>query len=202
MPLTAVIALKLTDELPEIEADWIGADKGALVLARKNVRMKLAIGDFDSVEEEDIAVVREYADEVIRLNPIKDDSDSEAALNVAFERGYEQIWMTGALGGRFDHEYVNMKLALRYPGKVILFDGRNRIMALGEGVHEISKDDYAYISFFAQPEAEISLKGFFYPLDHRTITENDLYTLSNEITAEKGIVEIHRGTVLLVQCRD
>ena len=202
MPLTAAIALKLTDEIPEIEAEWIGADKGALVLAEKHIRMKLAIGDFDSVEEEDIALIQQYADEVIRLNPIKDDSDSEAAIHAALDKGYERILMFGALGGRIDHELVNIRLTARFPGKLYLYDQRNLIYSLNRGIHVIEKKDYAYISFFTQKEAVISLKGFAYNLDHRHITCDDLYTLSNEILEETGFLEIHEGSLIVMQCRD
>ena len=54
MPGNCVIALKLCDGLPDIEAEYIGADAGALWLAKKGIGMKLAVGDFDSVAEEDM----------------------------------------------------------------------------------------------------------------------------------------------------
>ena len=202
MHLTAVLAMKLTEVLPEIEADWIGVDKGALSLARQGVHMTLAIGDFDSVEKSDLSLIRSYADNVICLNPVKDDSDSEAALNAALAAGYEKIWMIGGLGGRVDHEYVNLKLAMRYPGKVVLFDEKNKIEALSEGRYIFEKNEYSYMSFFTEDSSVISLSGFKYPLEKRKITKEDLYTLSNEITGEAGIVTIHEGKVLTIQCKD
>lgn len=200
--MRAVIALKLADFIPDVKADFIGADKGALFLAKKGIHMKLAIGDFDSVEENDIEKIRTCTDELVRLNPVKDDSDSEAAIVAALERGYDEIWLAGATGGRMDHSLVNIRLAYKYPGKIWLCDDQNLIYMLCPGRHEIEKDSFPYISFFTEDGAEITLEGFRYPLKDRELTRNDLYTVSNEIEKDKGTVIVEKGTVLVMQCRD
>lgn len=201
MRKTAVIVLKLGNDLPDIEADYIGADKGALVLAEKNIRMRLAVGDFDSVSKEEFTKIAEYADEVIRLNPVKDDSDSESALNHVLAMGYEEVWLAGATGGRMDHSYVNLRLAAKHPGRVILYDDQNRICCHGQGTYEYD-DSYTYVSFFAMPEAVISLRGFRYELERRHIDENDIYTLSNEVVSGRGIMTVHEGMVMVMESRD
>lgn len=198
---TAVIALKLTDEVPVLEADYIGADKGALFLAGQGIRMRFAVGDFDSVEEKDLAMIREYADEVIRLNPVKNDSDSESAVRHCLACGYRKIIVCGPFGGRIDHAYVNLRLASLFPGTVELRDSRNRVICCGEGKWEFGSS-YRYISFFADPEAEVTLKGMKYPLQHTLLTADDIYTLSNEITGDIGEIIVHRGRIIVMQCRD
>ena len=202
MSVNAVIALKLCDGLPDIEADYIGADAGALWLARRGIRMKLAIGDFDSVSESDMTLIGDMSEQVIRLNPIKNDSDSESALRHAAEMGYEKIWLACSMSGRMDHTYVNFRLAMMFPGQAVLYDRQNRIMAYGPGRHVISRDGYGYFSVFASEKACISLAGMKYPLDHAVIGPDDIYTLSNEIESEEGILEVHEGLVLVMQCRD
>ncbi len=198
-----VVVLKLADHLPDFkDVDYIGADKGALFLARKKIRMAFAIGDFDSVSENEQGLIELYSDEVIALNPIKNNSDSEAAVDEAIRRGYRRIYIAGATGGRLDHEIVNIRLCWKYPDRVILFDDKNYTRALGEGAHRIDKNGYQYLSLFAENECEISLNGFKYELDHRVITERDLYGLSNEILGETGEIYVHRGSVLTVQTND
>ncbi len=198
-----VVVLKLADHLPEFrDVDYIGADKGALFLARKKIRMAFAIGDFDSVSENERGLIELYSDEVIALNPVKNNSDSEAAVDEAIRRGYRRIYIAGATGGRLDHEIVNIRLCWKYPDRVILFDDKNYTRALGEGAHRINKNGYQYLSLFAENECEISLNGFKYELDHRVITERDLYGLSNEILGETGEIYVHRGSVLTVQTND
>lgn len=202
MPVNAVIALKLCDGLPDIEADYIGADAGALWLAERGIRMRLAIGDFDSVHPEDMELIRRHAEEVIVLNPIKDDSDSESALRHALAMGYEKVWLACRMGGRMDHTWVNFRLAMMFPGQAVLYDSANRIMAYKEGRYVIGKDGYAFFSVFADERACISLEGMKYPLHRAVIGRNDIYTVSNEIEKEEGILTVHEGTVLVMQCSD
>ena len=198
-----VVVLKLADHLPDFEdVDYIGADKGALFLARKKIRMAFAIGDFDSVSDNERGWIELYSDEVIALNTVKNNSDSEAAVDEAIRRGYRMIYIVGATGGRLDHEIVNIRLCWKYPDRVVLFDDKNFTRALGEGAHRINKNGYRYLSIFAENECELRVNGFKYELDHRVITEKDLYGLSNEITGETGEIYVHRGSVLTVQTND
>lgn len=202
MTKRAVIALKLADALPAFEADYIGADKGALVLADKGIRMAFAVGDFDSVTPREYERIAAACSEVIRLNPVKDDSDSEHAVNEALKRGYDEIWLCGALGGRADHMLVNLRLACRYAGKVWILDERNRIHAVAAGRYVLKRGNYSYISFFTDEEAVISLEGLKYGLQKRKISVRDLYTVSNEWTAEEAVLTVFSGTVLIMESRD
>ncbi len=198
----ALIALKLTKRIPEIEADYIGADLGALILAKQGKHMRLALGDFDSVAPEDLDLIRQMSDEMIVLNPVKDDSDSESALNHVLAMGYDHVVMCGALGGRIDHEIVNLRLVYKSPGRISIMDDQNRITAYGVGRHVIKAEGYSYISFFTESEAIISLENMKYPLRDRRITYRDLYTVSNEILSEEGILEVSSGSVLVIQSKD
>lgn len=198
---TAVIALKLAENIPAAEADYFGADKGALACVRQGIRMKAAVGDFDSVSEEEKERIRLGADEMIRLNPDKNDSDSEAAVTYCLRKGYKKIILCGAFGGRIDHTYVNLRLAAKYPGIVEAADDQNRVTACGEG-EWVFEADYPYLSLFAPQRAVVSLEGMKYPLRNREITSDDLYTLSNEVTGSRGKIIVHSGLVMVMQCRD
>ena len=201
METSVAIILKRCDSIPTAE-NYIGVDKGALTLARNGKRMLLAIGDFDSVEESDLAYIKEYSDTLIQLNPIKDDTDSEAAVMYAIQKGYQKIHLYGGLGGRLDHAMINLRLVSRFPETVYLHDQNNFIYSLAEGVHSIDKCDYTYISFFTEDEATISLEGLKYPLDKQQLTNKDTYTTSNEILEDRGIVTVHAGKVTVIQSKD
>ena len=201
METSVAIILKRCKSIPTAE-NYIGVDKGALTLARNGKRMLLAIGDFDSVEESDLAYIKEYSDTLIQLNPIKDDTDSEAAVMYAIEKGYQKIHLYGGLGGRLDHAMINLRLVSRFPETVYLHDQNNFIYSLAEGVHSIDKRDYTYISFFTEDEATISLEGLKYPLDKQQLTNKDTYTTSNEILEDRGIVTVHAGKVTVIQSKD
>ena len=201
METSVAIILKRCESIPTAE-NYIGVDKGALTLARNGKRMLLAIGDFDSVEESDLAYIKEYSDTLLQLNPIKDDTDSEAAVMYAIEKGYQKIHLYGGLGGRLDHAMINLRLVSRFPETVYLHDQNNFIYSLAEGVHSIDKRDYTYISFFTEDKATISLEGLKYPLDKQQLTTKDTYTTSNEILEDRGIVTVHAGKVTVIQSKD
>ena len=201
METSVAIILKRCESIPTAE-NYIGVDKGALTLARNGKRMLVAIGDFDSVEESDLAYIKEYSDTLLQLNPIKDDTDSEAAVMYAIEKGYQKIHLYGGLGGRLDHAMINLRLVSRFPETVYLHDQNNFIYSLAEGVHSIDKRDYTYISFFTEDKATISLEGLKYPLDKQQLTNKDTYTTSNEILEDRGIVTVHAGKVTVIQSKD
>ena len=201
METSVAIILKRCESIPTAE-NYIGVDKGALTLARNGKRMLLAIGDFDSVEESDLAYIKEYSDTLLQLNPIKDDTDSEAAVMYAIEKGYQKIHLYGGLGGRLDHAMINLRLVSRFPETVYLHDQNNFIYSLAEGVHSIDKHEYTYISFFTEDKATISLEGLKYPLDKQQLTNKDTYTTSNEILEDRGIVTVHAGKVTVIQSKD
>ena len=201
METSVAIILKRCESIPTAE-NYIGVDKGALTLARNGKRMLLAIGDFDSVEESDLAYIKEYSDTLLQLNTIKDDTDGEAAVMYAIGKGYQKIHLYGGLGGRVDHAMINLRLVSRFPETVYLHDQNNFIYSLAEGVHSIDKRDYTYISFFTEDKATISLEGLKYPLDKQQLTNKDTYTTSNEILEDRGIVTVHAGKVTVIQSKD
>lgn len=200
--MRVIIALKLIDSIPQIEGDYIGCDKGAVVLADNNIHMVASIGDFDSIHVDDSKKIEQFSDELIHLNPIKNDSDSEAAVKYAIQKGYDEIILYGAFGGRVDHTYYNIRLAYQYPNLLKLMDANNLVYCLKEGSYTIQRGKYRYISFFTDAEATITLEGFEYTLDHRTITKEDLYTLSNKIMDKEAILVIEKGSVLILQTKD
>lgn len=182
-----------------MEADYIGIDRGALQCVRQNIKMVMALGDFDSVSEEEFALIQNRCP-VERCNPIKDETDSELALMKASQLGYDEIILWGGLGGRVDHELVNLSLLVhRYD--FTLMDERHRIRCLRQGIYRLKKN-YRYLSFVPLEDGMISLKGVAYPLRNREVKKTDIYLTSNEITEEEAEIEIHKGRFLCIECQD
>lgn len=200
--MRAIIVLPLAKQIPSFKGDYIGGDAGASLLAHQGIHMKFAVGDFDSLAKEEMQLIRAYSDTVYTLNPMKNDSDSASAIKYALQYGYDEIWLIGAFGGRMDHTYYNMQLALQYPNIVHLYDFQNHVYALTKGTYAIPKDEYTYISFFTNEKATLTLRGFAYPLTRRHLSKNDLYTLSNQIVEKEGILTIEEGVLLVFQTKD
>ncbi|TFG83963.1 MAG: thiamine diphosphokinase [Erysipelotrichales bacterium] len=198
----AVLVCGWQDGLPpDLQGDYIGVDRGAFLLARVGIQMRLAIGDFDSVDEDGKKLIATCAREIIELNPIKNISDAEAALDAALQRGYDDIVLWGALGGRFDHTLVNLKLAQRH-SCLRLLTPQNEVFTLGVGEHTLFAEDKPYLSVFSSGDSEISLIGFKYPLDHAFFTSDTTLGLSNQLIEKKAQIIVHQGKILVVRARD
>ncbi len=181
--------------------DVIGIDYGAFVCAKENIRMKAAIGDFDSVNEEQFEMIKTMSDEVEKLSVHKDETDTEKAILYAIEKGYEDIILCGALGGRMDHELANLYLMMYRGYPITIVNQNNRMRVLTKGVYQIHKE-YTYLSILPIEPSCISEEGVAYPLEKRTITCENIYTISNEILNETAIITVHDGKVLLIESKD
>ena len=181
--------------VPRIEdAVYIGVDAGYKILEQMGITPDFACGDFDSVDLENAEIDVPYS----RHPVCKNESDTELAIMLADEHGCSPIYVCGGLGGRVDHEFANLRLVMYRRETIILLDEKQRVFRAEKGRHRFD-GSWKHISFFAIGEAEISLEGFDYPLDHRLITNRDIYTLSNSIQGREGWLRVHAGAVLCME---
>ena len=180
----------------------IGVDKGCLLLAKKGITIDVGIGDFDSVKEEEFEIIKKACKKLIKLNPVKDDTDFEHALNYTRDNGYKDIEVYGALGGRQDHNLLNIKLMYQSDLNITFIADKNKMFCLDKGKHIIKKDGYKYISLFVFDKCLLSITGTVYELKDRELSKLDNYTTSNEILNDKCLLEIKQGRVLVVQAND
>ena len=59
---------------------FVGVDRGSLWVLEENLPLALAVGDFDSVTEEERQVIQKRAQHFVQARPEKDDTDLELAL--------------------------------------------------------------------------------------------------------------------------
>ena len=188
--------------IKEIIGDVIGVDAGCLYLIEKGINIDLAIGDFDSVDEKQYKLIKEKSKKIIKLNPIKDDTDLEHCLNDLALNGYQNVYIYGSLGGRRDHELINIKLCYLSKMNIFLIDDKQVIYKLEKGIHIIKKNNYKYLSLICLDKVIINLEGVKYPISYKEINFKDLYTTSNEISYDSAKLELLSGKVLVIQCND
>ena len=196
---TAYCVLTNASFLPQFDGDVIGVDRGALICLKQGISMKTALGDFDSVTEDEKKLLEKNCASLIKLNPRKDVSDSEAAVLWAKENGYERIILVTSMSGRFDHTYVNFRLVANYVCE--LLDEQNHVFLIHKGTCELKKMDYRYVSFFAVDHAVVSLQGFSYDLNQYELDCRNVLCLSNEILKKKGTV-MTTGDLWCIQSND
>lgn len=178
----------------------VGIDSGALTVIRRKLPLHIALGDFDSVSALNRQQIKDYARQMVVLNPIKDASDSEAAVTYLQQHGYHNLVLHGGLHRRFDHAFVNLQLVAKYG--ITIDDYYNLIYQRLTGEHIIPKLHYKYLSLFTLSKAVLSIEHVKYPLTKVTIDEHTSYTLSNEILDDYGKLTVFEGSVIVIQSRD
>ncbi|AMC93434.1 hypothetical protein AOC36_05400 [Erysipelothrix larvae] len=173
--------------------DTIGVDRGAWICVKQSIPMICACGDFDSVTQTQHEHIKMLT-KTYQLPKIKDITDFEYALSLC--KNYDHIYVYGAFGGRIDHLLVNIEL-LKRDARIHFVSDSQEAYTLGVGRHTIAKDT-KYVSFIAIEDSVISLDGFKYPLQKRSITPRDLYLTSNEVIHNDHVITIHKGRVCVL----
>lgn len=187
----------------------IAADSGMNFLHRNRIMPDIIAGDFDSAKEESIAYYQGLNDvQVIRLNPVKDDTDTEFVIREAIRRGAKEITVLGATGTRLDHVLANVHLlgiGLEEKVAIELVDKHNRIRMIVDSL-EINKDEQfgAFVSVLpVKGDAKgVTLEGMKYPLENADIACFSSLGVSNEIADEKAKISVKQGVLLVIESRD
>jgi thiamine pyrophosphokinase len=178
---------------PIEESDYIIAvDQAVLALYKQRIPIHLAVGDFDSLQNQGMLSQLD----VIRLNPIKDVTDTHQALVEAAKINHDELYLIGGIGGeRIEHFMIHTMFFDEFP-KLVIKDENSTLFLLEKGVHEIKS--YDYVTFIAYPKANISLQGFKYNLIDYMLTTYDPLCISNETVDGKGFIDVLDGRVLVV----
>ena len=173
----------------------IAVDQAVANLIDQSIRIDLAVGDFDSLERQ--ALLEGL--EVVKLDSVKDVTDTHQALYEAEKRGYQTFLLIGGFGGkRVEHFIANMMHFKRFDD-LTMINENSKIYIKKTGKYEIESKDY--VSLFAYPEATITLLGFKYPLEGYQLTTFDPLGISNELIKKTGTLMVHQGTVLVVESK-
>ena len=150
--------------------NYIGVDRGVEILIEQGIRPIYAIGDFDSIENQNLLTKLK----IERLPTRKDVTDSHAAVEYALLQGYDEIDIYGVTGGRLDHFLSAMCLLEKYQNvKIRIVDSQNIIELLKPGKHKIMNDGYKYFSLFALKDSYIDISHAQYPLHNYYLKHDD-----------------------------
>ncbi|MCI8387283.1 MAG: thiamine diphosphokinase [Clostridiales bacterium] len=192
------------------ESMIIAADSGYLTARRLGVKPQLLLGDLDSLDRSQLSEGELDEMEKCIVSPIKDDTDTQLAVDTAIERGADEIIIIGGLGGRLDHTLSSVFL-LEYISdrgvKCMMTDGHNRarlMKADGCDIELCISAGYKYLSLVSLSDVceGVSISGVYYPLDDVEITRSYSYAVSNEITSDSAHIGLRRGVMLIIESRD
>lgn len=188
---------------------WIGVDRGVRYLLNEGIVPQVAIGDFDSISEEDFHHFETQLPKMLRFQPEKDETDMELALRYAVQELDGPISIFGATGGRLDHLLANvflLKKAIEWDKErhIQLIDTQNVAEVRRPGIYTIKEEGYTYISFIPlSPDIRnLNLKGFKYPLIDSHILFGSTLCISNELISDIGTYSFSEGILLVIKAKD
>lgn len=199
----------LPDNLNDFEGDWIGVDSGALKLIEMGLIPEVAVGDFDSVNDQEFKEIEANAKQVIKLDPVKDDTDTESGLKYALDHDPRaHIRVLGISGGRLDHLLANVLMVLQdrfrmFAEQIELIDRQNNIRFFNSGKHTVDKlEGFKYLSFIPLTQIDVlTLDDEKYEL-HNAMVSNARAYVSNEFIDSKATVYLSNGLVAVIQSKD
>jgi thiamine pyrophosphokinase len=188
----------------EITADdlVISADAGYKNASLMGVHTNVLIGDFDSLGE-----IPGDVDEVKQLPVEKDLTDTQISIELAIEKGAEEIIIIGSTSGRFDHALSILAILEKYWESripIYIVNGQNRIRFIRNSGFIVVRSQYKYFSILAADEKVkgVSIEGAKYPLKNATLTRKHQFAISNEIEKNCALINVKKGGIYIIESRD
>jgi thiamine pyrophosphokinase len=180
----------------------VAADSGYLNAQKLGAKIDLLIGDFDSIGK-----IPEDVGEIFRVPVEKNATDTQLAVELAVERGADEIIIVASTSGRFDHTASLLAILQdlwekRIPAMVV--NGQNRVRFVRNSGVIIVRSQYKYFSVVALDEKVkgVSIEGAKYPLKNKEILRRNQFAVSNEIIKNCALITVKKGAVYVVESRD
>lgn len=178
----------------------IAADKGYKNCKKLGLVPDLTLGDFDS-----LGYIPEGTD-YLQFPAHKDDTDLMLAVKEAIKRGYSDITILGATGGRMDHMFGNIQ-ALAYIrsrgawGRIV--SAYEEITVLSPGEYTFSYREGFSLSLFSYGDLVegLTIKGAKYPVTDIKLSGLFPLGVCNEITEDKAVVSFEKGMLLVIRSK-
>ena len=194
------VNVKNLTEHPKSDDLRIAADGGYNTAGKLGDKIDILVGDLDSIKGDVPCDV-----ELLKVPAEKDFSDLQLAINVALEKGADEIVIIGGLSGRLDHTLANLAIlpnlaAMRVHAHIN--DGFNRIQYLNSTSTLIARSHFKYLSLIPISEKlrGVSIEGCKYPLKNATLTKREpTLTISNEIEGNCALISVRRGECYIIE---
>lgn len=191
-------------------SEIIAVDGGIEAAYKMGIVPTHMIGDFDTVDLSLVAKLKEQKVQCITLNPHKDQTDTQEAVDWALKLGSEEIWIIGAIGTRMDHTLANIGLleGIRRAGcKGYILNSHNKMYLVHDRQvlnRETLYGPYVSLIPFTQHVTGVTLKGFAYPLEKQNFETGVCpgWGVSNELVDDTAVITVENGVMLVMETRD
>ena len=197
------VRIESITEHPKADDLCIAADQGYHTAKALGERIDLLLGDFDSIG----SVPGDEGMEIQRVPAEKDYTDTQLAVEIALERGADEIIIIGGLSGRLDHTLSTLAILEDLNTRGVyctITDGQNRVRYMKSTSTLIARSPYKYLSLIAADEVVkgVDIEGCKYPLKKATLRRSHQFAVSNEITGNVAFISVKKGGVFIIESRD
>ena len=187
----------------------IGVDRGAIFAVEEEIKVDIALGDFDSITTEEKELLSNKVDEILNYSADKDDTDTEIALLYVLENyPNAKILIYNWYGGRIDHLYSILMLAHQerfqpFVSNLQFISENNHISYYLPGEYTIDKiESMNYLSYILLTKVKnLTLEAVKYPLK-KVDFEQPQALISNEFISEQASFSFTEGIIGVVQSTD
>jgi len=201
-------------EIPDIqlakrlitEEDYlVSADGGLRYMRQLKITPNLIIGDLDSVSSDDVEYLDKNSIETMKFPTEKDQTDLEIACMDLVNRGYTDILVIGALGGRIDQTLANIGLISLFSNDTVRIefdDGREQIMLIRKQQKIFGeKGDTVSLIPLCSPAEGVITTGLRYSLCNEQLFPEQTRGISNVMTGKTAEVHLTSGLILCIHIR-
>jgi len=198
----AVIFLNGTpyaDTISKSPQDIFVCADGAYNWAHINHDIDMVVGDMDSVE-----CMPTHID-IVKVPVRKNFSDGYLAIDLVIGKGYRDIRIVGADGGRLDHQYANLMLLKaigdRNSSGVILTNNCQIYLISRPSVLSVSKNSTVSVVPLGAYMHISNTRGLEYPFPDRRVCGHDGLGMSNVATEDEIYLELVEGEAFVFVSR-
>ncbi len=196
------ILLEYIEERPAQGDIVICADSGYKNALKMGVKIDALVGDFDSLGD-----IPQGDFEIVRVPAVKDSTDTQLAVDIALDKGADEIVIVASTSGRADHALSLMAILEKlYEKKIhaILVNGQNRMRFLRDSGVILVRSQYKYFSVITLDKVakKVSIDGAKYPLSGVNIERAHQFAVSNEIVKNAALINVKKGSVYVIESRD
>lgn len=171
----------------------------------KDLFIDILIGDFDSLDLQKVNI--DSRTKILKLYPVKDDTDVLDAVKYALDMGYNEFYIYGALGKRVEHSIANigvLSYIKDHNANGFLFDDKKVIRVVKNERIILDSKYSGYISIFSMYEKSsgVTVKNLRYELNNYDLYENYPLGIDNEFIGKSASIEVKKGKLLVIYNKD
>jgi len=183
---------------------FIAADGGAHHCIKLGIMPQIVIGDFDSLNQDELHLLEKSGAELIRYPTDKDQTDLELALDYAAEKGATEITLLGLLGGRWDMSFANVLLlsSPRYNHiNFHIIDGNSEMYILRSGgTLELNGNpgDTVSVIPLSNLTSGITYSELEWSLESASLDFGSPRGVSNQMSSEVAHIKLDSGVLFII----